>query len=194
MSQAGTAALSSALARGAPGLSRAQLDRVVAAWAPVALAGGQRVQEPEQVSRYAYFVVAGGMRAYGLDDDGKLATRYVAFEGELITSIASFAGGGPSGEFIEALEPTSGYRLSRGAFAELRAEVPPLNDFYVGQLEHAYRTGTWRLRTFLAMSAAERYAHLLEHRPELVQRLSGVVLASYMGITPESLSRIRARR
>jgi CRP-like cAMP-binding protein len=61
-------------------------------------------------------------------------------------------------------------------------------------LEVAYTTNHWRLESFLKMGANERYAFLLKTNPVLIQRLSNKIIASYLGITQESLSRLKAKK
>jgi CRP-like cAMP-binding protein len=65
---------------------------------------------------------------------------------------------------------------------------------YNKQLEIAYITNHWRVESFLKMSAKQRYDFLLQTNPAIIQRLSNKIVASYLGITQESLSRIKAQK
>jgi hypothetical protein len=65
---------------------------------------------------------------------------------------------------------------------------------YNKQLEIAYITNHWRVESFLKMSAKQRYDFLIEANPAIIQRLSNKIVASYLGITQESLSRLKAQK
>ncbi|MCU0353375.1 MAG: hypothetical protein MUD08_06485 [Cytophagales bacterium] len=67
-------------------------------------------------------------------------------------------------------------------------------DLYIKQLEIAYTTNHWRLESFVKMNARQRYDYLMHTNPQVVRRLSNKIVASYLGITQESLSRLKAQK
>jgi CRP-like cAMP-binding protein len=73
-------------------------------------------------------------------------------------------------------------------------ETTLARDLYNKQLEVAYITNHWRLESFLKMTAKQRYDFLVQTNPAIIQRLSNKIVASYLGITQESLSRIKAQK
>jgi len=146
------------------------------------------------VCKFTYFVCKGSVRAYFIDDDGQEATRYIAFENHFITTIHAFISQTPTNEFIEATEKSELLQISFNDFKKIIEETTLGRDLYNKQLEVAYITNHWRLESFLKMSAKQRYDFLLQTNPAIIQRLSNKIVASYLGITQESLSRIKAQK
>jgi CRP-like cAMP-binding protein len=95
---------------------------------------------------------------------------------------------------VEALEDSTLLLIERQRLEALYDEIPQLNRFYRILLQNAYITMSERINQTLAMSAEERYRAFLERYPHFEQRLSLKHIASYLGITPESLSRIRSHK
>jgi CRP-like cAMP-binding protein len=146
------------------------------------------------VCRYSYFICKGSVRAYFINDEGQESTRYIALEDQFISTIHSFISQTPTNEFIQATEQTELLQISYSDFKQLIEETTLARDLYIKQLEVAYITNHWRLESFLKMSAKQRYDFLLQTNPTIIQRLSNKIVASYLGITQESLSRLKAQK
>ncbi|MFN5711179.1 MAG: Crp/Fnr family transcriptional regulator [Bacteroidota bacterium] len=146
------------------------------------------------VCKFTYFVCKGSVRAYFIDDDGQEATRYIAFENQFITTIHAFISQTPTNEFLEATEKAELLQISHNDFKKIIEETTLGRDLYTKQLEVAYQTNHWRLESFLKMTAKQRYDFLMETNPAIIQRLSNKIVASYLGITQESLSRLKAQK
>jgi CRP-like cAMP-binding protein len=147
-----------------------------------------------EVCRHVYFINSGSVRAYFLDDEGNEATRYIAFENQFITTLNSFITQTPSAEFLQATETAEVLTISYQHFRQLLSAVPVWKDLYIKQLETAYTTNAWRLESFLKMDAKQRYDYLFEANPKVIQRLSNKIAANYLGITQESLSRLKGKK
>ena len=146
------------------------------------------------VCKFTYFVCKGSVRAYFIDDDGQEATRYIALENQFITTIHAFISQTPTNEFLEATEKSELLQISFNDFKKIIEETTLGRDLYNKQLEVAYINNHRRLESFLKMSAKQRYDFLLQTNPAIIQRLSNKIVASYLGITQESLSRIKAQK
>jgi CRP-like cAMP-binding protein len=144
--------------------------------------------------RYVYFVNNGSVRAYFIDDEGQEATRYIAFENNFITTLNSFITQTPSNEFLEVTEAGEILAISYTDFRQLLSSIPLWKDLYIKQLERAYTTNVWRLESFLKMDAKQRFDYLFETNPKVIQRLSNKIVANYLGITQESLSRLKRKK
>lgn len=143
-----------------------------------------------QYTNTIYFVVKGCARAYYLKD-GKEITDWFAFENDFITSINGYFLSIPSPYNIELLEPAIIIEFSRETINQLTQKH---HDFT--QLEKAIVTKTMlqlqeRVVSIQFRTAQEKYLSLLELYPSITQRVSLTQLASYLGITLETLSRIR---
>ncbi|SEV90910.1 cAMP-binding domain of CRP or a regulatory subunit of cAMP-dependent protein kinases [Chitinophaga sp. YR573] len=148
------------------------------------LLGGQRM----------FFVVKGCLRIFFIQEDGQDITRYLAFENNFATALVSFISQEPSLEFIQTLENTELLYISRRDFHHLLDTIPLWDKFYRHYLEHAYVTNTNRLMSFITMDAIERYRILLKENPIIVQRLPNKIVASYLNISQETLSRIKSKK
>lgn len=150
------------------------------------------LNEKEHSSRI-YFVVKGCLRIYFLQADGTEATRYIAFENNFASNLVGLITGECSEEYIQALESSELLYIYFRDFQSLLSRVPGWEKFYIYYLENAYVNNTRHLMSFLTMDATERYKQLLEQNPAVVQRLSNRMVANYLGISQESLSRLKGR-
>jgi len=96
-------------------------------------------------------------------------------------------------EYTQALEPTTLLYITRDEFYMLLDSIPNWEKFYRQYLEGAYVTNTNRLMSFITQDAAERYRQLLQEDPEIVRRLPNRIVASYLNISPETLSRLKSK-
>jgi CRP-like cAMP-binding protein len=155
---------------------------------------GEILLHANQVCKNVYFIVEGSMRTFFLSKNGNESTRLILFEHETMAALASFINQEPSEESIEALENCTMLRMSRQDFYELLSLVPKWETYFRMRLEAAQVLNTWRMQTLLSMDAKHRYVKLLETYPIMIQRLPNHIIASYLGITQESLSRIKSKR
>lgn len=144
-----------------------------------------------EVCQHVYFICNGCIRTYFIDGKGAEKTRYLAFEDHFVTALASFITQAPSAQYIQALEDSELLRISQPDFYKLVDTNPVFAKLYRESLEQSQVFATWRLETMISMTAKERYENLLERMPQVVLRLSNKHVASFLGITQESLSRIK---
>ncbi|MEO0042814.1 MAG: hypothetical protein RL329_2262 [Bacteroidota bacterium] len=147
-----------------------------------------------QVCQNTYFIAEGSMRTFYIQENGNEATRLILFENETMAALSSFINQQPSEEALQALENCRLLRMSRQDFYELLQLIPKWETYFRMRLEAAQVLNTWRMEGFLSMDAKNRYMYLLQNKPEMVQRLPNRIIASYLGITQESLSRIKAKK
>lgn len=141
-----------------------------------------------------YVVIKGCIRVYFLDSKGNEMTRYVMPDFHIGTALSSFISQKPSLETVEALEDSMLHTISHGAFYKLVDVNPAFAAFYRKILEMAYQFQTNKIESLVNLSAAERYQQVLKTSPDLVQRLSNRILASYLDIREETLSRLKSER
>ncbi len=145
-----------------------------------------------QVCRSVAFVETGCLRYYYLVN-GKEQTGQFFFENSWYTDYESFLSENPTEQFIQAMEPTKLWLLSRHALYELYELNPKFERFGRIMAENAY-LGSRKSKVMLQnMLPEERYRLLIEERPKVIERISLKYIATYLGIQPESLSRIRKR-
>jgi len=137
------------------------------------------------------FLVKEGCLRQWLNHEGREITFQFFFENEMVASIESFRSNKPSALNIEALEPSILFILSKKDFESLLIEAPELKDI---MMEMAFRRFAHYSRlylSFLKNNPVERYKELLRNESRIIQRIPQHYIASYLGITPVSLSRIR---
>ncbi|MFH6996579.1 Crp/Fnr family transcriptional regulator [Flavobacterium sp. FlaQc-57] len=147
-----------------------------------------------QVSQYINFVLKGCLRIYFIREDGQETTRHLAFEQQYATGLTSFIKQLPAAEFIQAMEDTQVFHISRKDFFYLLDIIPAWEKYYRIYLENAYMDNIIIFQREVTRDAEMRYKELVSRNPEIVSRLSNKIVASYLNMSPETLSRIKGRK
>ena len=145
------------------------------------------------VCRTCYFINKGCVQVYYLDKNADEATRDLFFEGQWMTNIDSFSKQEPSKEFYRTIEPAEFLAIDRDNFFQLIGKVPQFMEAYRQILEASYSHSINRINTFNAMDALDRLKWVRENQPHILTRLSSKIIASYIGVSPETLSRLKSR-
>ncbi|MCB0538558.1 MAG: Crp/Fnr family transcriptional regulator [Bacteroidetes bacterium] len=146
-----------------------------------------------EICKEFYFVDSGCIRTYYITKQGHEKTRYVAFDGSIATSLSSFISQKPSFEFIDTIEHSELYVISHRNFYQLVSDYPQWEKFYRMLLEMAYLYQNKKIENLVTLSAKQRYDKLMSENPIYIQRLSNKILASYLDITQETLSRMKSK-
>ena len=149
--------------------------------------------EPGHTAQRLYFVEQGLVRGFYLKD-GREITSWFMQEGHFVISILSFFSRQPSYEYVQPLTDCVLWSLSHEHLQQLYRQFPEFN--FIGRVltEQYYVLSEQRALHLRMLPAAERYQLLLRDFPGIVQRVPLKLLASHLGLTPETLSRLRARR
>jgi len=151
----------------------------------------QYVLQEGDVCTQFYFVIRGCLRMYKIDDKGSTHILQFAAENYWINDLGSFHNVKPSALNIDALEDTVVLQISRDDLISLYTKAPIFHRIFRVLIENSFVRLQERLLQNISSTAEERYQSFLENYPHLVNRLSQVQVASYLGITPEFLSRLR---
>lgn len=143
------------------------------------------------VCKYAGFVTKGCLKTYTIDKNGDEHVFQIAIEGWWISDMYSHLTGEPATFTIEALEDCELLILDLEARETIFKQIPNYERFHRILLERNYVATQRRVNSMLSSSAEERYLAFINKYPQIVQRVPQLVIASYLGIAPESLSRIR---
>lgn len=170
-----------------------ELSSILSCYHPLQLTKHEILLSEGDPSRRMFFVVKGCLRVFFIKEDGTEVTRRIVFENAFSTTLVGFITRKPSLEYTQALEPTTLLYITRDSFYALLETIPVWEKFYRQYLEYAYVNNTNRLMSFITEDAAERYRKLLEENPEIVQRLPSRIVASYLNISPETLSRLKSK-
>lgn len=147
-----------------------------------------------ETSRRIYFIASGSARAYHLDREGREHTTWFMNKYDLMISVYSFYTQQPAAEYIELLEDSTLLSMTWDQLQIIYAEFPEYN--FHGRLvtEKYYIMAEERAILLRNKQPAERYRLLLQKQPDIIRHASLGQIASFLGITLETLSRIRARK
>lgn len=150
--------------------------------------------EPGKVCSHLYFITKGCLRSFYTDAKGLDHIYQIRMDNNWISDLDSFFSRTPSKYNIEAIEDSHLLRISHERFERLLTEVPALERYFRILFQKAYVNALNRLNATMWETALDRYNAMLKGHPEVFKRVPLVYIASYLGITPESLSRIRKQQ
>lgn len=145
------------------------------------------------VAQNLYFIRQGCIRLW-FNQDGKDVTLQFFFEEQGIASIESFIQGSPSLFSIETIEPTTVWVCNRADILQMVEDFAELKDEFYRQMVSRLINYTHLFLSRIKDTPQERYENLIKEHPEIIKRVPQHYIASYLGITSVSLSRIRNRR
>lgn len=147
-----------------------------------------------QVCGNNYFIVKGCLRVYFINEKGIEQIIQFGIENWWITDYTSMETKKPSPYFIQAVEDSEIVFLNKKIQDELFKKIPQLERYFRLILQRAYSATLMRVHYIFEQSGEERYHHFNKLFPEFIQRIPQYMLASYLGFTPEFLSKIRAKK
>ncbi|WP_413512335.1 Crp/Fnr family transcriptional regulator [Myroides odoratus] len=158
---------------------------------PVEYSKNQRIEEEGKIPQYLYFVVSGFVRLYHYNDKGEQLTTHINCPPGFITSYSNFSNQTPSEENLECITDCKLLRITKANLDFLIGQSVSFKDFSISVFQEALTYNEKRARELATLSAEMRYLKLLEEYPELVHHVPMQYIASYLGMNPKSLSRIR---
>ena len=150
------------------------------------------LQEGKKAQNY-YFVTQGCLRLW-FDNNGKDTTVQFFFENEGVASLESFQKNIPSMFTIETIEPSTIQVLPKAVFNEMLKDLDQNPDFLKALMDISFTRQLHYMHEFLSRirdTPLQRYTNLLKERPHIIRRVPQHYIASYLGITPVHLSRIK---
>lgn len=147
--------------------------------------------EEGEICRNYYFVVSGCFRMFAIDSDFKEHNLQFAAENDWIVDFQSFYTERPSKLYIEAVEPSLVLQISHDDLLYLYVNYPKFDRNFRIIVEQKYIGYQNRILQNISSTGEERYVSFLNDYPHLINRLPNTQIASYIGVTPEFLSKIR---
>lgn len=148
-------------------------------------------EEENKIPRHLYFITKGFMRLFYYDEQGDEVTTLIASPHSFITSFLDFIHQKKSNLNLECITDCEFYQVERSRLVELIDKNENFKNFSLIIFEQAMATTNVRANDLATLSAEQRYKKLMEHQPEIIQNVPIQYIASYLGIKPQSLSRIR---
>jgi CRP-like cAMP-binding protein len=147
--------------------------------------------KPSQLTTFHFFVLNGCLRSYFIDSTGKEHTVSFAIEDWFVGDYISYFGGEKSILYVQCIEDCHLVRIDKDIWESLYHEIPKLESYTRINLERSFVASQRKTINNLSLSARERYSIFRSTYPNIEQRVKNYHIASYLGITPESLSRVR---
>jgi CRP-like cAMP-binding protein len=153
----------------------------------------QYLLQEGDVSRYTAFVEKGMLRTFTVDDKGNEPILQFSMEGWWITDLYSFLTDEPSRYNIEAIEDCELLLITKSSWDVLLEKVPAFERYFRILIQNSLIAIQRRLMNSMTETAEEQYTKLIATFPTCLQRVPQHMIASFLGITPETLSRIRSQ-
>jgi CRP-like cAMP-binding protein len=151
----------------------------------------QYLLQADDVWKYNAFVTRGCLRTYSVDEKGTEHILAFAIENWWAGDRESLRSGKPSRFNIDAVEDTEVILITKANFEMLCKEIPALNSMVSELLERSFVASQNRIEAAISYTAEQKYLNFIERYPGFANRLPQAMIASYLGITPETLSRVR---
>lgn len=149
--------------------------------------------KPGEICNHYYYINKGLLRAY-IKYGTKEITTWINPENEITTSIKSMSIREPSEEYIQALEDSELICMEHDKMEEMYIRFPEMNFFGRRLLQAYYADSEERAFICRIPNGEVRYLHFVKTRPELINRISLKYIASYLGMSHETLSRLRSKK
>ncbi|WP_026976379.1 Crp/Fnr family transcriptional regulator [Flavobacterium tegetincola] len=140
-----------------------------------------------------YFINKGAVRIFTINSEGAESSRYFAFEGNFVAALPSFIDQKPAEEYMQTIEKCELLKISRTNFYKLVETVPTFAKIYTEILELGFIIAQKRIYGFQGFDALEKVQWTIKNQPQLLLRISNKMVASYLGISPSTLSRIKSK-
>jgi len=172
-------------------ISTAEKDTIKLFFVQKRLRKRQYLLQEGDVCKYLAFVASGILRTYNVDEKGDEHMNVFGWEGWWLSDFNSFLSGEPSLFNIDAIEEADLLLLSRAEYERLTLTVPIMDRYFRILYQNSLVTKERRLMSSITHTAEEKYVLLINSSPEIIERIPQNLIASYLGIAPETLSRIR---
>ncbi len=170
-----------------------QLDKVLGHFRHQSVKRNAQILRQGEVCNHVYFIASGCLQVYVYDSNYNETTRDIVLEGHWCSELISFGSQKPATENIRAIEDSELLSINLQGFQKLMETVPPFSAVYKQILEASYANSVYRINTLVSLSALEKIKWLMDTRPVLLRRVSSKILASYLGISQETYSRLKRK-
>lgn len=170
-----------------------QMDLICSYFKPLKTKRNEILVRYDEICQHYYFVNIGCIRLFTINKDGLETSRFFAFEGSFGTALPSFIDQKPASEYLQTIEQSSLLVISRTDFYYLVATIPQFALLYREILELGFITAQKRIYGFQGFDALEKVKWIITNQPQFLLRVSNKMAASYLGISPSTLSRIKSK-
>ncbi len=176
-----------------PNTNSESIAEVLSHFTPLSAKRSELLLAPEEICKHYYFIEKGGLRLFTTNREGKDSSRYFAFEGNFCTALPSFIDQKAADEYLQAIDNCKLLAITRANFFKMVEKYSFFARIYQEILELGFITAQKRIYSFQGFDALEKVRWLIQYQPQVLLRISNKMAASYLGISPSTLSRIKAK-
>ncbi|MNF69325.1 DNA-binding transcriptional dual regulator Crp [compost metagenome] len=151
------------------------------------------IEEEGKVPKYLYYIVSGYLRLYHYNESGEEVTTHINCPPGFFTSYSNFISQQKSNEKVECITACELLRITKDDLDKLINESPAMKDFSIMVFQQSIGYNENRSRELATLSAEQRYRKLMTEQPDILRHVPIAQIASFLGMKPESLSRIRRK-
>ncbi|MBN8682512.1 MAG: Crp/Fnr family transcriptional regulator [Chitinophagales bacterium] len=172
-------------------LSDEDAERCIRYFEPVVFPKHHIIEHENKVPQHLYFVVSGYLRLFYYDDNGDEVTTHINCPPGFITSYFSFIQQTKASDNLECISACELLRISKKNLDLLTAESDAIKNFSIQVYQQSITYNENRAKELATLTAEQRYQRLVDNYPEIIHNVPLQYIASFLGMNPKSLSRIR---
>lgn len=173
--------------------SQKEIEMVQHYFEPVSFSKNTVIEEAGKVPNYLYYIVSGYLRLFYMDENGNEITTHINCPPGFFTSYSHFISETVSDHNVECVTACELLRITKENLDHLVKQSHAMKDFSISVFQHSIAYNENRSRELSTLNAEQRYLKLLKDYPEIIQHVPIQYIASFLGMKPESLSRIRRK-
>ena len=179
--------------RSAHPLSTVDTDLIVRHFEPVLFPKNRIIEEEGKVPKYLYYIVSGYLRLFHYNDSGDEITTHINCPAGFFTSYFHFVNQTSSADNVECVTECELLRITKADLEAVTSKSPVIKDFSIGVFQQSISYNETRSMELASLSAEQRYLKLITNYPGILHNVPIAYIASFLGMKPESLSRIRRK-
>ncbi|MDH5031969.1 MULTISPECIES: Crp/Fnr family transcriptional regulator [Chryseobacterium] len=160
---------------------------------PVTFSKNTIIEEAGKIPEYLYYIIEGYIRLFYMDENGNEVTTHINCPPGFFTSYSDFTSQTLSENTIESITNSELLRISKENLDQLISQSQAMKDFSISVFQQSITYNEKRSRELSVLNAEQRYLKLMNDYPEIIQNVPIQYIASFLGMKPESLSRIRRK-
>jgi len=175
------------------GFTQEETEAVRKYFEPVAFSKNTIIEEAGRVPQYLYYIVSGYLRLFYTDENGNEVTTHINCPPGFFTSYSDFINATVSENNVECITDAELLRISKENLDDLISKSQAMKDFSISVFQQSIAYNEKRSRELSVLNAEQRYLKLMNDYPGIIQNVPIQYIASFLGMKPESLSRIRRK-
>lgn len=174
-------------------LTEREKEEIKSFFTPKKLRKKQYLLQEGDLCRYLSFVGSGLLKSYKLDEKGNEHINMFAFEGWWISDFNSYINQEKAVLNIDAIEESELLMISLEDYEKMTLEIPAMDRYFRILYQNSLVTKDHRLIVSNSYTAEEKYIYLAKNNPQIIKKVPHTLIASYLGLAPETVSRIRKK-